>query len=347
MENLLYLNMCKHDNLIDRLFFKNNVYYLSNVVKFNKLKRHKYTNIYDYIINRFDDSYSNRETIYRIHYHIEHKPTCPVCGKKLLFHGRNNKLFLSHCSNKCKKLDNDVNQKWKTSCGDLGTNRAKSKTTIKEKYGVENPYQIPEVIEHIKQINIAKKEQTQIKVQETSLIKYGTNYPNQSNIVKQKIIQSSLEKYGVEHPIQSQAVKNKYNWDIITDKITASKRKNHTFNTSIPETESYNLLSKKYSEVQYQYKSEVYPFVCDFYIPTIDTYIECNYHWTHGGKPYEGTDEDNLLLEKWKSKNSKYYNNAIKTWTVRDVNKQNIAKENNLNYFVFYSIEELKNWINS
>ena len=40
-----------------------------------------------------------------------------------------------------------------------------------------------------------------------------------------------------------------------------------------------------------QYKSDLYPFACDFYIPSLDLYIECNYHWTHGNKLYEGTKE--------------------------------------------------------
>ena len=43
----------------------------------------------------------------------------------------------------------------------------------------------------------------------TSLEKYGTEYPNQSDIVKQHIIDSNLEKYGVERPAQSDEIKRK------------------------------------------------------------------------------------------------------------------------------------------
>ena len=39
----------------------------------------------------------------------------------------------------------------------------------------------------------------------------------------------------------------------------------------------------------------------------------------------------------WKSKNSPYYLDAIKTWTIRDVNKRKIAKENKLNYLEIFS----------
>ena len=45
-------------------------------------------------------------------------------------------------------------------------------------------------------------------------------------------------------------------------------------------------------------KYDRYPFACDFYISSLDLFIECNYHWTHGGKPYEGTEDDKQIVEK-------------------------------------------------
>ena len=38
------------------------------------------------------------------------------------------------------------------------------------------------------------------------------------------------------------------------------------------------------------------PFACYFYIPSLDLFIECNYRWTHGGKPYEGTEDDKQIV---------------------------------------------------
>ena len=118
-----------------------------------------------------------------------------------------------------------------------------------------------------------------------------------------------------------------------------------SFNKSSKEDESYEILCKKWQDTKRQYKSEKYPFDCDFYIPSLDLYIECNYHWTHGGKPYEETEEDLAKVEKWKNKNTKYYDNAISTWTIRDVNKRKIAKENKLNWIEFFSILELNEWL--
>ena len=137
------------------------------------------------------------------------------------------------------------------------------------------------------------------------------------------------------------------NHDLIQEKINNTKRKNNSFNISKQENKSYILLKKKYLDVITQYKSKEYPFICDFYIPSLDLYIECNYHWTHGGHPYNSNcDNDVLLVENWKQKKTKYYNNAIITWTIRDINKRNIVKQNKLNYIEFWNINEVKEWLN-
>lgn len=87
-----------------------------------------------------------------------------------------------------------------------------------------------------------------------------------------------------------------------------------------------------------QYKSSQYPFACDFYLTDYDTYIEIQGLWTHGGHPFDKNNQNDIdKLNFWKSKKSEYYKDAIKTWTIRDVQKRNIAKNNNLNYYEFFS----------
>lgn len=118
-------------------------------------------------------------------------------------------------------------------------------------------------------------------------------------------------------------------------------RNNNSFNRSIAEDNYYKELVRKYgeSDVIRWYSDERYPFVCDFYIPSKDLFIELNLHWTHGGHSFDELSlEDISKLENWKemSKTSKYYLNAIYTWTVLDVKKQKTAKENHLNYEVIY-----------
>ena len=52
------------------------------------------------------------------------------------------------------------------------------------------------------------------------------------------------------------------------------------------------------------------------------------------------------MLKLWEHKNTKFYQNAIYTWTCLDVKKRETAKHNNLNFFEFYTILELINWLN-
>ena len=75
-------------------------------------------------------------------------------------------------------------------------------------------------------------------------------------------------------------------------------------------------------------------------------YKKCNGSWTHGGHPFdENNQEDIDKLNLWKEKNTKYYQNAINTWTNLDVRKRTIAKNNNLNYKEFWNLNEAKQFI--
>lgn len=103
------------------------------------------------------------------------------------------------------------------------------------------------------------------------------------------------------------------------------------------------ILIDKYGQdnVIRQYRSTEYPYNCDFYIKSLNLYIECNFHWTHGGHEFDKNNPSDIeKLNEWKNKakSSKYYKNAIKTWTIRDVEKKNIAKNNDLNYVIIYNI---------
>lgn len=117
---------------------------------------------------------------------------------------------------------------------------------------------------------------------------------------------------------------------------------NNSFNSSKVEQQFYEELleQNKNKTILKQYKDpERYPFYCDFYIVEDDLFIELNCHWTHGDKPFNPDDEEcQLKLSEWqeKAKTSKFYQNAIQTWTIRDVEKARCAKEHNLNYKVIY-----------
>ena len=162
-----------------------------------------------------------------------------------------------------------------------------------------------------------------------------------------------MKEHGVKNVFQLKDVIDKLNAhkDEIQKKREKTKRKNKTFKTSKKEDEAYQILCDFFSndDVIRQYKDNVrYPFCCDFYIKSCDLFIECNFSWTHGGHWFDENDKNDLRkLQFMKAKNSKYYDNAIDTWTVRDVKKRKCAKINSINYLVFWTLNEMKRFYSS
>lgn len=202
----------------------------------------------------------------------------------------------------------------------------------------------------LREYNIQKTAQRryearELKTQRTNTARYGVSHPSVLLEYKLKAQQTCLERYGVKSFSQSAKYLDLFNnrayVENYINKANATKRKNNTFNTSKQEEHYYSTLCKRYSvsDVLRNYIDPRYPYKCDFYIKSEDLFIELNAHWTHGGKPYDPKDKEcQEQLGKWKekAKTSKFYENAIKTWTERDVKKLQIAKENNLNYKVIY-----------
>ena len=96
-------------------------------------------------------------------------------------------------------------------------------------------------------------------------------------------------------------------------------------------------------------KDKRYPFKCDFYIKSLDLFVELNAHWTHGGHWFnenDGNDLKRLSELEEKSQKSKYYKNAVNVWINRDVLKRKTAAKNNLNYVVLWNKEDIDNWFN-
>lgn len=129
-------------------------------------------------------------------------------------------------------------------------------------------------------------------------------------------------------------------------KSSETKRKNNSFNSSKPESTYYSKLCEEYgkSDVLSNYnKDSRYPFHCDFYIKSLDLFIELNLHWTHGGRPFDPNDEGcqkQLALWEEKAKTSKFYQQAIYVWTQLDVRKRETALQNKINYKCLYKLEK-------
>ena len=336
-------------------------------------------NIKEYLLNRYTDNYSLlekntlKESYYRIFNNIEKCPICPICGNKCKF------LYFDYsktCGNhkclakECQKRREQTNFEKYGYYGNFGNKftQNKAKQTIISKYNVDNVFKLKEIRKKLEKTKLEKygdiNYHNQEKIKKTCLEKYGAASPLGNRQIwkqtrqhaiekygaaynKEKLNETLLKKYGVKWFTQHKKLINKIKSEEVKEKQYNTKRKNHTFNKSKLENESYILLKEKYNDIIYQYKDkERYPFACDFYIPSLDLFIECNYHWTHGFHLYNKNDKnDKIILNAWKEKNTEYYNNAINTWTIRDVIKYNIAKQNKLNYLIFYSILDLQNWL--
>ena len=261
----------------------------------------------------------------------------------------------------------------------------KAQKTLYKKYGVEFPYQSEEIInkykttclerygvDHnfkIKECHI-KSQQTCFKKygvkfgwnneqqKQTCLEKYGVDNVAKSEIIKEKIQKTCYDKYNCKSPLSSDLIKYKnISKKECIEKQILSMYKNGTLSSSTPENESYKLLKEKYSDVIHHYKDKNrYPFNCDFYIPSLDLFIECQYGMFHSKRPYVGNEIDlneieilNEKSQKRKQKTGKLtsrYDSLIYTWSIADPLKRNIAKQNNLNFIEFWNINELIDWIN-
>lgn len=237
--------------------------------------------------------------------------------------------------------------------------RKKSILTMKQKYGedINNAFQLTHTKEKIKQTKFAKYGNETYtnpeKLKQTCIEKYGVSNPSYVNEInnkkrktffknfdtKEKINELTLkrekacmEKYGVSNPMKNKKV---------VYKIYISKKNHNTFNSSKIEQQFKEYLEQNYpNDFEYQYRSELYPFNCDFYIKSLDLYIEIQGTWMHGGHPFdENNQEDIDKLNYWKEKNTKQYKHACDTWSIKDVAKRNIAKQNNLNYLEIFSCD--------
>lgn len=234
--------------------------------------------------------------------------------------------------------------------------REHSVNTCIKKFGVENAAQSEDIKKQIRKTNLerygkeyySQTDEYREKVKQTSLERYNTEHFLQSDVVKEKIMNTMLDRYDINYIFQREDIQEMSHSQESLEKSYNTKKKNNTFSSSKPEKELEIELRKLFPDLKTQYKSEVYPFACDYYVPSLDLYIEYNGMWTHGGCFYDENNEDNRnTLEMWKqcSEHSIFYKNAIDGWTHRDILKLNTALKNNLNYIAWFNEEQAYDWI--
>ena len=117
---------------------------------------------------------------------------------------------------------------------------------------------------------------------------------------------------------------------------------------SQPEEKLFEQLIETFrkNDVFRQYnKDKRYPFACDFYIKSLDLFIEYNGYYMHGGHWFdENSDDDKNKAEKWLDATNPQSDVAFETWVIRDVNKRNSARNHNLNYIVLWNENDIEEW---
>ena len=149
------------DNLIIKIIYsksKPSTHYIRN--------KDKYPNITNYIINRYKDSKTFRESLDRMKFGIEERPVCKYCNKETVYRCLGN--YAPYCSRKCAN----------------NANLERRKETCLLKYGVDNP---------------AKSERVKEKGRQTCLNKYYTHntHPyNPNSVLDQVLVERYKERYG-------------------------------------------------------------------------------------------------------------------------------------------------------
>ena len=329
--------------------------------------KNQYKNLYNEIDNKYSQltGYPFKHKLYWYVHDIHDFPKCKICGNNItrVIYSFSAGIGTNMCSRQCSNKSSETKNKCKQTCIEkYGTeyssqsknNKEKTKQTCLLRYGVETSG-------HSKDANI-KRNQTCMQrygvnhhwqaknIQEkrnlTYLSHYGVIHPLQLEGIREKSKTTCMRKYGVKHPAQS---------PIFQEKAYNTKKSNNSFTVSKIEQKIYQLLLEKYPDTQKQYKSEKYPFYCDFYIPSIDKYIELNFIWMHGTEPYIGSETQQNTVELWRKKSTELnfigkqktaYTNAIKIWTIKDPIKRQWAVDHNLNWLCFYNIKQFDEWFN-
>lgn len=358
-------------------------YLTDNSGEYNKRINRKYLETHDlnilHILYNVYDDLSEKTPVYEIYYRLKNnlkkRPVCIICGKPVKYTSGH---YAKFCSKECqysdlgKKITKEIKIKSNlekygvehtSQLKEVTDKRTKSRAdhvnkiqqhvreSLYKKYGAYDVMHIPHILQKIKDTNLKKfgvefplqqlkKENCEIyqKISQTCINKFGVDSPLKNKEIREKIKQTNIQKYGVDNPL-----KNKEIWKKSQDNRQISSK-------SKLENNFLNYLKLKYEsdDIITQYKSKEYPYYCDFYIKSINLYIEIQGHWTHNDHPFDINNlNDQQIMNIWRTKSlsDKYYKNALNTWTIKDVEKRNTAIQNNLNYLEIFGKTDLNKYI--
>ena len=315
-------------------------------------------------------NFTLNELCYRLKYSISLDKVfkCKYCNKIIKYTEKHK--YKTYCNRKClaKHVQN------------LQSTKNKIKETCLKHWGVSTNLKSQDTKDKIKQTCLAKfnkehyvqTDDFKQKSKLTCISKYGVSSYTQTQSCKDRIKKTCLKNYGEttflktnkcknimqQHSLKQYGTKYYSQSKEFQEKVYNTKKKNNTFTKSSQEEKIYQLLLTKFNkdDITRQYRSKAYPFNCDFYIKSLDLYIEYNGHWSHGKEIFDPNNPQHIaILNTWKQRSMKSnfkdikkqsYIDAINIWTIKDPLKYKTAKSNNLNYKIFWNIKEAEDWVN-
>ena len=118
------------------------------------------------------------------------------------------------------------------------------------------------------------------------------------------------------------------------EKARATRKLNGTVKVSKLEIDWFHKLCTVFGkdDVVHQFKSDEYPYLCDFYIKSKSLYIEIQGHPTHGYEPYDINNSNHkTYLEQMQNAG---FN--MTTWIKRDIVKLQTAIQNKIKLLLIY-----------
>ena len=250
-----------YNNQLLQLCIKFGTRTLYSRLKPTKRRISKYNYLYEYVMqctkNFLDNTYSFNMRLYWVLNKFQDFPKCKVCHKPIVF--KNHKCFRLKLSNK-----NQIIDVWPKHCStkcaqnNISTREKYKQTSIK-KYGTNFPWQSKLVIE---------------KIENTIEQKYGKRHYAQTDAWKNKVIKTNLKNIGVEFHMQLKKYQNKakktyynktgyfhplQNPNIQTKIIKKYKYNSTTFDSSI-ELAYYIWLSVNNIDFVFQPKDKIIPY---------------------------------------------------------------------------------------
>ena len=250
----------------------------------------------------------------------------------------------------------------------------KRKSTMKQRYGVESYMSTEDFKQKSKDYIVNHKDEMSNKRKQTFIKKYSVdcNFKRKEVIEKSKIASHTSEvnekrkqttklHFGVDSifklpEVQVKAQQNSHTKTAL-DKRTKS-RADHINDISYKSEQTKRKKGKNskleqlfeqlctINSIKYidnYYLDTRYPYLCDFYLPQYDCFVEIFGGWFHNTHIYGTNNQDDDILAIWKekAKNSKNYKQAVDTWSIKDPIKLNCAKANKLNFHILWNKNDI------